>query len=286
MQISISGSTGFIGQELVEKFRGTDITVNPIDRDSLGWDDETFIRKKIEGSDVIINLAGAPVIHRWTDNYKKEIYHSRIDTTRKIVRSIEKADVKPKLLISSSAIGIYDPIHEHTETSSLFSGDFLGTVCRDWEAEALRAEPFTRVVILRTGVVLGTEGGALAKMYKFFSFGLGGKTGNGQQHFSWIHIRDFISVFQILIHQDQISGIVNGVAPNPTTNAHFSEVFGKVLAKPALFTIPPFALRTLYGEGAETLLKGQRVLPEKLLQNKFDFQYPTIESALLNLFRI
>ena len=286
MQVSISGSTGFIGGELVEKFRGTEITVNSIDRASLGWDDETFVKRKIEGSQVIINLAGAPVIHRWSDNYKEEIYDSRINTTRKIVRSIEKIKVKPRLFISSSAIGIYDPVHEHTESSNLLSDDYLGTVCRDWETEALKAQKFTRVVILRTGIVLGTTGGALAKMYKFFSFGLGGKTGDGQQHFSWIHIRDFINIFRFVIENEQVSGIINGVAPNPTTNAHFTEVFGKVLAKPAVLTIPPIALKALYGEGADALLKGQRVLPEKLLQNKFDFQFPTIESALLNLYRI
>jgi len=286
MHVSLSGSTGFIGGELIRKYSDTKWTFSIINRESLTMDDETFRAKKIEDADVVINLAGAPVVHRWTENYKNEIYHSRIGCTRKIAQCIIKSRTKPKVFISASAVGIYDSQGTHTEESTGFSDDFLGKVCKDWEAEALAAEAFTRVVIIRTGVVLGRNGGALANLHKIFNVGLGGIIGDGKQDFSWIHIRDLLNIYEFAIANDNISGIVNGVAPNPTTNLHFTKTFGKVLTQPAIMKVPNFALKALYGEGAVSFLKGQKVLPEKLLRNGFVFQFPAIESALLNLYRI
>ena len=169
MQVSLSGSTGFIGSELLQKHSDKEWVFNIINRDTFCMDDETFTAQKIDGADVVINLAGVPVIHRWTEAYKDEIYHSRIDTTRKIVQGIIKAGKKPGVFICASAIGIYDSQGEHTEESTGLATDFLGNVCRDWEAEALAAAPYTRVVIIRTGVVLGRTGGALANLHKIFS---------------------------------------------------------------------------------------------------------------------
>ncbi len=286
MQVSLSGSSGFIGQELIQKFSGTEWNFIIIDRESFAMDDDTFTTKNIEGADVVINLAGAPIIHRWSESYKNEIYQSRIGTTRKIAKCIIKSRTKPKVFISASAIGIYDSHSTHTEESTRFSDDFLGKVCREWEAEALAAQSCCRVVIIRTGVVLGRNGGALASLHKMFSVGLGGVVGDGQQDFSWIHVRDLMNIFDFVIANDKISGIVNGVAPNPTTNLHFTKTFGKVLTQPAIMKVPNFALKALYGEGAISLLNGQKVLPEKLLKNGFVFQFPAIESALLNLYRI
>lgn len=286
MQVSLSGSTGFIGSELVQKHADKEWNFTIINRESFSMDDATFTEKKIEGADVVINLAGAPVIHRWTESYKSEIYHSRIDTTRKIARCIMQAHSKPKVFISASAIGIYDSQGIHSEESTGFSGDYLGKVCKEWEAEALAAQSHTRVVIIRTGIVLGRNGGALATMNKFFKVGLGGITGDGKQDFSWIHVRDLLNIYEFIIANESMQGIVNGVAPNPTTNLHFTKTFGKVLMQPAIMKIPDFALKAIYGEGAVSLIKGQKVVPEKLLQHGFVFQYPAIESALLNLFRI
>jgi uncharacterized protein (TIGR01777 family) len=234
----------------------------------------------------VINLAGAPILKRWTESYRKEIYDSRIDTTRKIAKAIIRAKVKPKVFISGSAIGIYDTRNVHSEESSAFSDDFLGKLCRDWEAEALAAAGVTRVVLLRTGVVLSAKGGALKAAYGPFSFGFGGVIGNGNQAFSWIHIRDLVHIYRMILDNETISGIVNAVAPTPTTNYHFTKTFGKVLNQITVFRIPLFVLRALYGDAASTLTEGQNVIPEKLLSTGFVFEFPTIEKALLNLYRI
>jgi uncharacterized protein len=286
MRISLSGSTGFIGGKLLEKFSGTDWQFTIMNRDSFALDDDAFIEQKIRGADVVINLAGAPVAHRWTESYKQEIYRSRIDPAQKIARCIIRSQEKPKLFISASAIGIYDTIHTHTEESRDFASDFLGKVCMDWEKEAMTAKDATRVVVLRTGVVLDRDKGALASMHKMFSIGLGGTIGDGKQPFSWIHIRDLLSMIEFIVKNDDITGVVNAVAPNPTTNSHFTKTYGKVLLQPAIMKVPPFALKALYGEGASFLLNGQAVIPEKLLNHGFGFEFMTIESALLNIYRI
>jgi uncharacterized protein len=286
MRVSISGSTGFIGGELVRRFSGTDWTFSVINRDSLLLDDAEFIRQKIDGADVVINLAGMSLAHRWTAAYKNEILHSRIDTTRKIAQCIKKSQLKPKIFISTSAIGIYDSSGIHTEESTAFADDFLGQVCRQWETEAHATENDTRLVIVRNGVVLGTAGGMLASIHKFFNIGLGGIIGDGRQAFSWIHIRDLLRIYEFIITNNHIRGVVNAVAPNPTTNYHFTKTYGKVLLQPAIMKVPAFLLKSVYGEGAGQLMKGQQVIPDVLLKNGFSFEFPTVESALLNLYRI
>jgi uncharacterized protein (TIGR01777 family) len=286
MLVSISGSTGLIGSELINVYKDKGWTFRILNRDSFRMPDDEFLEKKIEGTDVVIHLAGAPILKRWTDNYRKEIYSSRIETTRKIATAIIRAKAKPKVFISNAAIGIYDTLSIHTEESNGFAVDFLGKLCRDWEAEALAAEGHTRVVVLRTGVVLSTHGGAMKAAYGPFSFGLGGIIGSGNQPFSWIHIRDLMRVYAAVMDNENIRGAVNAVAPNPTTNRHFTKTFGKVLKQTTVFRIPVSALRLLYGDAASTLSEGQHVVPDKLLRNGFEFEFPTIEKALLNLYRI
>jgi uncharacterized protein len=285
MQISISGATGFIGSKLTRRFIEKGWTLRFIDRPSLELNDKEFLDNRIEGSGVVINLAGAPILKKWNENYKNEIYHSRIDTTHKIATAIRNAVVKPSLFISSSAIGIYDQTETHTEESTRFAGDFMAKVCMDWEQEALTVIDVTRVVIFRTGVVLDKSGGALDTMYKPFSYGMGGTIGNGKQHFSWISLEDLLNAFLYAIENKDLSGIVNAVALYPTTNRHFTETFGKVLNQPALLRIPKFGLKLAYGEGAQALISGQRVIPEKLLKSGFEFTYPTIEKALMAMYR-
>jgi uncharacterized protein len=285
MQISMSGATGFIGNMLNNRFIEKGWSVNIIDRKSLAMNEKEFLEKKIEGSDVVINLAGAPVLKRWNENYKNEIYHSRIDTTRKIATAIRNANRKPDVFISGSAIGIYNSIETHTEESQHFSDDFMGKICRDWEHEAFEASGSTRVVIFRTGVVLSKNGGALKTMDTPFKIGLGGVIGSGKQAFSWIHIFDLIDAFIYTIENETISGIVNAVGPEPTTNYHFTKTFGKVLVQPTIMRVPEFALRMIYGEGSRALTAGQNVLPEKLLKKGFIFRFPTIEKALLDLYK-
>jgi len=285
MQISISGSTGFIGSAIKRHFIGSGWIINEITRQSLALTGDEFLKKKIEGSDVIINLAGAPIQKRWTAAYKNEILQSRVITTKKIVEAILQSEKKPVVFISASAIGIYDSENNHSEESLFLSGDFLGKVCREWEETAEKAQNVTRLVILRLGIVLGKDGGMLHKLHPLFSKGLGGKIGNGSQIMSWIHISDLLTAVSFIIENPDITGIVNAVSPGPVSNEHFTEVFGKILIQPAYFRIPVFGLKAVYGEAAQMLATGQTVIPQKLMNNGFEFKFPTIEKALINLYK-
>jgi len=284
MIVALSGSSGFIGQALLKRMHALGWTVRRIDRDSLALADDDFCEQKTEDADAVINLAGAPVAKKWTPACKQEIMESRVNTTRKIAGSINNARKKPAVFISASAIGIYDSVNTHSETSDAFSNSFLARVCKNWEAEALTSEKSTRVVIFRLGVVLGEEGGALAKMRFPFSIGLGGKIGNGKQAVSFIHISDLVEALIFTIQNPSVTGVVNGVSPYPSDNAEFTDKLGKVFDQPAWFTVPAFALKMMYGEGAQVILEGQRVLPEKLLQAGFRFKYPTILNALVEIY--
>ena len=258
MQISISGASGFIGKELMKQFASKGWNFTIINRDAFALADDEFCFKMIEGSDVVINLAGATINKRWTKRYKNEIYLSRIDTTRKIACAIINAGKKPKVFISNSAIGTYDATGSHTEESRDLANDFMGNLCKDWEKEALSAKDHTRIVLFRTGLVLGNTGGALKTMYPLFNIGLGGVIGNGRQAFSWIHIVDLINAYDFVIEQENLEGIINAVAPNPVTNYDFTKTFGKVLGQPSVMKVSFFALKMIYGEGAEALTSGHR----------------------------
>lgn len=284
MRISVSGASGFLGGSLVKELVRKDHQVVMMTRESFRMPMEEFIAKKIEGTDAVVNLAGAPIIKRWTASWKEEIRNSRINTTRMIAEAIAGATVRPKVFISVSGIGIYDSVNTHTEESRNFGTDFLAQLCRDWEAEAMKVEGITRLAVLRNGVVIGEEG-MMAKLKWPFSVGLGGTIGNGKQHFSFIHIEDLVSLILAIIENENMSGIYNAVTPWPTDNGYFTEVLGKVLNQPAVLRIPLFALKLLYGEGAQVVTDGQRVLPERLMNENFQFKYPTIEKALMRVFR-
>ncbi len=284
MIVAIRGATGFVGRALTSKIAETGGTVRIIDRHSLSLPDDEFRKQKIEGTDAVINLAGAPVSGKWTPERKREIYNSRIDTTRKIANAILACDGQLPMLVSASAVGIYDNLHTHTETSVLFGDSFLAEVCRDWEKEANRVLPASRVVVFRIGLVLGENGGALKKMHRPFRHGLGGKIGSGKQVISFIHMADLVAALLFAINTPSMQGVYNAVSPFPVTNAEFTEKLGKVLKQPALLTIPSFALKLLFGEGAQILLEGQRVLPERLGQAGFTFRYPTLQSALIRIY--
>ena len=231
MIVSISGAGGFIGKALTNAFYAKGWSVKPISRESLSMTDEDFRNSKIEGCDMVINLAGANISKRWTKDYKKEILESRVHATRKIVSSILACSQPPKLFISVSGTDIYDSINTHDENSTSFAGNFLGNVCREWETEALKASSKLRVVIPRMGMVLG-DGGALDKMYPAFSLGLGAKIGKGNQVISFIHIKDLVNAFIFIIEQESLKGPVNLVSPYPVTNAEFSSTLGKALKQP------------------------------------------------------
>jgi len=285
MIVAISGASGFIGQALKKQIRTRGWDIRVIDRDSFALPDKKFGERFIEGTDVIINLAGVPISKKWTGSYKEEIRESRISTTRKIAGNIIAVDKKPDLFISQSAIGIYDSTHIHNESSTFLADGFLATLCKDWEDAASGAQHATRLVIFRTGLVFGEGGGFLEKLYFPFSIGLGGKVGDGDQTISFIHLDDLVNAYLFAIEHPSVSGIVNAVSPFPTTNAEFTDKFGKVLNQPAWLTIPKFILKMKLGEGASMLLEGQHVLPEKLEQAGFRFTYPTVQNALVKIYK-
>ena len=284
MIVALSGASGFIGQALTRRFQQKDWTVRIINRNSISMSDQDFLSQKIEGADIVVNLAGAPVTKKWTPDYQQEIVASRVNTTKKISNAINCAERKPAVFISASAIGIYDSKETHTETSLSFAGTFLAKVCKEWEQAALLAVESTRVVIFRFGLVLGKDGGALEKMQRPFRYGLGGKLGSGEQAVSFIHIHDLVNAILFAIENETLVGAVNAVTPYPSNNAEFTDKLGKVLGQPTWLTVPVFALKMIYGDGAEVLLEGQKVIPEKLMNAGFKFNFPTIQNALVNIF--
>ncbi|HNW76438.1 MAG TPA: TIGR01777 family oxidoreductase [Bacteroidales bacterium] len=285
MRISVSGASGLVGRALVNEAvrKGHEVII--MDRDSFQLPMEEFVRTKIDGAEAVINLAGAPVLKRWTDSWKEEIRNSRILTTRKIAGAISQAIVKPRVMISFSAIGIYDSVNTHTEESNSFSTGFLAEVCKEWEAEAGKAIPFTRLAILRCGVVISGNGGIVERLRGPFSYGLGATIGNGKQAFSFICIDDLIALILTILENETMSGIYNAVEPWPTTNDHFTHVLGKVLNQPAALRIPRFIFKMIYGESATILTEGQRVLPDRLMKENFPFTCITIEKALVKALR-
>ena len=282
MIIAISGSGGFIGKQLTSFFESKSNEVRRIPRISAGTP-TSEVAEFIIGADVIINLAGSPIIGRWNEAYKKSLFDSRIITTRKIVEAINLLDQKPKLLISASAIGIYSQEGEQTESNFQIADDYLGQICSAWEAEAKKAIPFTRVAIIRLGIVLGKGGGALTRMLPIFKLGLGGKIASGKQGFSWIHITDLIKAVQFIIENEQLKGEFNFTAPEVVDNLKFTKVLAKVLHRPALFAVPTIALKILFGEGSIAVTGGQSAQPKHLLDEGFRFNFPDLEGALRNI---
>jgi hypothetical protein len=234
--------------------------------------------------DWIINLAGASIFNRWNKARKKEIIESRELTTRNLVAALAAGD-RRQLFCSTSAVGIYGARGEEelTEDSSPDAG-FLGEVAHKWEAEAMKARDLgVRVVITRFGVVLGRDGGALSQMAPLFKKFIGGPIGSGVQWFSWIHQADHARAFRFIQENPQISGPVNFTAPYPVRNRELARALGRVLHRPSFMPTPAFMLRLVLGEFADTLLTGQKVLPKRLLDAGFTFNFPNIEAALADL---
>jgi uncharacterized protein (TIGR01777 family) len=234
--------------------------------------------------DWIINLAGASIFTRWSEAHKKEIFASRVNTTRNLVAALAAGD-RRQLFCSTSAVGVYGPRGEEilTEDSPLDAG-FLGDLAKHWEAEALKAQDLgVRVVVTRFGIVLGRDGGALGQMAPLFRKFLGGPIGSGAQWFSWIHQADQVRAYQYILEHPEITGPVNFTAPHPVRNRDLTRALSRVLHRPAFMTAPEFMLRLVLGEFADTLLTGQQVLPKRLLDAGFKFHFPTIEAALTDL---
>ncbi|MBD3789466.1 MAG: TIGR01777 family protein [Campylobacterales bacterium] len=268
MKIALTGASGFVGSALQKTF--TDCVIIIYRKDQV--DD---IIKKLQGVDVVINLAGAPIIKRWSDPYKKILVKSRIETTRRVVEAVNRSNIKH--FISTSAIGIYPDDRVCDESCKEYANDFLGYLARSWEEEALKSTKPT--TILRFGVIVGKEGGALAQMLTPFKLGVGGIIGDGKMYTSWIAIDDLMRVYQFIIG-NRLTGIFNAVSPNPVSNYTLTKTLGRVLHRPTILPIPQFALRIMYGEAASVLTASKEVYPNALLNAGFSFDYPEIKGAL------
>jgi len=275
-KIAIAGSTGFIAGELIKELKEYEII--KLVRNDFSLNREQ-LAEKIKTADVIINLAGYPIIKRWTKFNRKKIYDSRIKTTIKLVDAISLIEKKVHF-INTSAIGIYCEQGIHNEESQSFSEGFILKLVMDWEHEAMKAaNSLNKVTILRIGIVLAKESDLIKKINLVFKAGFGGKIGTGKQWMSFIHIHDLINSIKFII-KSELTGIVNLTAPNNVTNKEFTKIVSGLLKRPAFLTIPVIMLKLLYGKGAKIIYTGHRVLPEKLINQGFIFKYPDINSAL------
>jgi uncharacterized protein len=302
MKVLITGGTGFVGTHLTRNLTAEGHQVTLLTRSikpgrflprgasyiegdptrSGPWQDA------VPSHEAFINLAGASIFSRWTDEYKKAMRDSRLLTTRNLVEALSGRKGQETVLISTSAIGYYGFHGDEELTEEDPPGnDFLASLCRDWEAEAKKAEDHgVRVIRCRFGIVLGDKGGALDKMLPLFKWNLGSPLGGGDQWFSWIHQEDLSRVLLFLISRDQASGSINCTAPQPVRNRELTRILAEALHKSAFLPpVPGFMLKLVMGEFGNVLLKGQRVLPKKLLSLGFQFQFPNIKGALENILR-
>ena len=296
MKLVIAGASGFIGSALCSRLldKGHVLTlltrVAPRDASTatkrwLHWTPGTpgHWETGVDGADGVINLAGEPIAaKRWTERQKQKILTSRIETTNSLVEVIRKAKQKPGFLINASAVGYYGPRGDETVTEEAAAGnDFLSSVCREWEEEAKKAESLgLRVIRVRTGIVLGRGGGALAKMVPPFKFFVGGPLGSGTQWMSWIHLEDEVGLMLYLIEHSQATGPFNATAPNPVRMKEFCQILGQVMGRPSWAPVPAFILRLALGELAEMLLTGQRVIPAAAQKLGYQFRYANLDAAL------
>ena len=305
MKIAITGATGFIGSSLVARLQKSGHQVMILTRNT------SYARKifpspafpnieivnytptmvgswqnAISGCDSVVNLAGESIAEgRWTQEKKQEILQSRQLTTQNLVTAIANAEQKPSVLVNASAIGYYGTSETATFTENSPSGnDFLAEVCQVWEAEAQKvSDAGVRLVILRLGVVLAMDGGALAKMITPFKMFAGGPIGSGNQWFSWIHRDDVVNLIIQAVTDSSMSGVYNATAPNPVRMNELSQTMGTVMNRPSWLPVPSFAIEALLGDGAIVVLEGQQVLPKRTLNTGFKYQYPNLQGALTEI---
>ena len=294
MNILITGASGFIGRQLVERLAPhhqlTLLTRSVQQTQRILGNQYHYLESldalsDLNHIDAIVNLAGEPIVaKRWSKNQKQRICDSRWDITARLTQLIQQSSNPPKIMVSGSAVGYYGRHDDQLlDESSGAHVEFSHDICRKWEQEALNANTeHTRVCIIRIGIVLG-KGGALEKMLPPFKLGLGGPIGHGRQGMSWIHVQDLISLIDFLLTQEHCKGVFNATAPNPVSNAVFTKALGKALNRPALITTPPLALRLAMGEMSELLTEGQFVYPKRALEAGFQFQFSDLDNALTDV---
>jgi uncharacterized protein len=298
MKILMTGSSGLVGTALTESLCGAGHTVcrllrprsepqaaGPRASVAVRWDPKTGeLEGSAAGADAVVNLAGTSIASgRWTAQRKRDLYKSRVDTTRALVKAIGQLDPRPRVLVSASAVGYYGNSGDEELTEESAAGeDFLSGLARDWEQEALRAESLgIRVVCLRFGVVLAKEGGALPRMLPPFRLGAGGRLGSGKQWMSWLTLAEAVLIAQFALENESLRGSVNAVSPNPVTNREFTAVLAQALHRPTILPAPAFALRFVLGEMADALLLvSQRAVPKRLSSCGYRFVHPNLLGAL------
>ena len=295
MNVTITGASGLIGTRLVAalRARGDEVTVmsrnaarasGALGVPAIAWDPLAgpAPAEALAGRDAVIHLAGEPVAQRWNAKVKAAILASRETGTRNLVAGLSAADPRPGTLVSSSAVGFYGKHgDELVDERQPAGGDFLAGVCEAWEREARAATDLgMRVVLLRTGVVLDPDGGALKTMLTPFRAGIGGPVAGGAQYMPWIHVDDVVGMYLAALDDPSWSGPVNATAPQPVTNREFSKALGRALHRPAVAPVPAFALRMLYGDMAEIVTEGQRAVPARAQDLGYDFRHPDLDAAL------
>jgi len=296
MTLLIAGGSGFLGSALAAAFRAAGhrvmiLTRRPRREGDVLWSTkagDTSWRHAVERSDVLINLAGASIAGgRWTEARKRELRASRMEPTKALVSAIAAATRPPAVFLSASAVGIYGVRGDEVITEETPPGDdFLAALCRDWETLALEASPRTRIVLMRSGVVLAREGGALPQLALPFRLFAGGRVGSGRQYLSWISLTDWIGLVKWTLTRNHVSGPLNLTAPTPVTNAEFARTLGRVLGRPSFIPTPAFAVRLALGELADAvILGGQRVVPTRAMALGYEFTHTTLEAALRDIYR-
>ncbi|MBA3928495.1 MAG: TIGR01777 family protein [Xanthomonas sp.] len=295
MHVLITGGTGFIGHALCDHLLQAGHTPTVLTRDTGAARTRLPAAARVLASldqardvEAVVNLAGEPLMAgRWNGTRKAEFRRSRLETTQALIAWMARQSVRPRVLVSGSAIGYYGPRDaEALDESAAPGDDFAAQLCRDWETAAMQAEGLdVRTCRVRIGIVLGADGGALAKMLPPFRLCAGGPMGDGRQWMSWVHRDDLVRMIAWLLDTDRAGGAYNGTAPAPVTNRDFARALGRALHRPTVLPTPAFVLKAGFGEMAQLLLTGQRVLPAHALAEGFEFGFPTLEAALTDLLR-
>jgi len=294
MRVTVTGATGRIGRHLVAalKQRGDEVTALSRDPDkatellgveAFAWDlkEDAAPKEALTGRDAIVHLAGEDVGQRWTKEVKAEILDSRERGTRNLVHTIFDTKPRPKALICASASGYYGAHKDEiVDESGAPGNDWLAEVTARWERQADTAKIGTRTVVVRTGIVLDAEGGALAKMLPPFKAGIGGPIGSGKQYMPWIHLDDLVGIYLAAIDSPSFQGPINASAPEPVTNKAFAKALGHAIHRPALAPVPGFTIKLLYGEMAQIVLTGVRIVPGRVAELGYEFQHPQLDAAL------
>lgn len=291
-RVLVTGGTGFVGNRLVNGLVAHGDTVHIVTRqpnahrtaragvDYVGW------LPDVGRYDVVVHLAGKSILARsWSGATRDEIVQSRVGTAKQIVSALAASAKRPRLLVSASAIGFYGDRGDEllTEGSSKGQG-FLADLADQWEREAMRAQELgVRTVCLRIGAVLGPSGGMVQELLPIFRLGLGGRVGSGKQWLSWIHWRDLVSLILFVLERDEVHGVLNAVAPNPQTNADFTRALAAAVRRPAILPVPTFVLRLKLGDAAALALQSQRVVPERARSLGFEFKFPALGPALVDV---